>query len=87
MLFVGTEYCRAVTHNTYSLVNKHFLRVGQLFSTSIVQGGSGPASLTNWMYTYFCNGIDGDYTITDFPDGLCLSLMQKVRLSDIIFTI
>ena len=66
MLFVGTEYNRAVTHNAYSLLNKHFLGVGQLFSTSIIQGGSGPASLANWMYTYFGNGIDGNYTIADF---------------------
>lgn len=65
--------------NTSALVNKEFLYVGKLIAMSIVQGGPGPASFSQWVYDYLTRGLDGvQVSVNDIPDATIRDKLNQV---------
>ena len=57
VLFRGNAH-KVPTNDSRAIMRKEFLFVGYIISSSIVQGGSGPECFPEWIFQYFCGGIE-----------------------------
>ncbi|KAL9951675.1 hypothetical protein ACROYT_G044393 [Oculina patagonica] len=56
-LFIEDDDGYVPVESTMALANGAFKTVGEIFATSIVQGGPGPGFLAPWVFHYICHGM------------------------------
>lgn len=66
--------------NIMSLQNHHYLTVGQMIATIIVQGGERPCLFTQSVCDYFCMGLEASNPgIDEIPDYTIRNDLNTVK--------